>query len=91
MTLSDLQARMSYDELQTWVAYVDENGPLNPALRLEGAVARAVAPFLKNTKAKDLMPWPRQQEVELPPKDMAAQLAAKFKGLASQTNSRKKH
>lgn len=91
MTLSDLQARMSYDELQTWVAYVDENGPLSPALRIEGAIARAVSPFLKNTKLKDLMPWPRQAEVELPPKDMAAQLAAKFKGLASQTNSRKKH
>lgn len=91
MTLSDLQRRMSYQELQTWVAYVDENGPLNPALRVEGAIARAVSPFLKHTKPKDLMPWPRQPEIELEAKDMAAQLAAKFKGLASQTNSRKKH
>lgn len=91
MTLSDLQRRMSYQELQTWVAYVDENGPLNPALRIEGAIARAVSPFLKNKTPKDLMVWPRVQEFELPPADMAAQLAAKFKGLASQTNSRKKH
>ncbi len=89
MTLSDLQSRMTQSELNVWLAYVEENGPLNQSLRIESAVARAVAPFLKNVKARDLMPWPREQERELSAQEMAEQLTAKFKGLAAQTNSRK--
>jgi hypothetical protein len=85
MTLSDLQRRMSQDELQTWVAYVEENGPLNPSLRLEAAVARAISPFLKNTKPADMMLWPRKQEPIATPETTFLM----FKNLA--TASRKNH
>lgn len=62
MTVSELRWRMSQDELNLWVAYVEENGPLNSMLRIEAAVARAVSPFLKGVKPKDLMIYPREQE-----------------------------
>lgn len=55
---------MTQEELNLWVAYVAENGPLNPSLRIESAIARAVAPFMKNVKPRDLMPWPREPEQE---------------------------
>lgn len=61
MTLGELKSRMTVDELAVWRAYVDENGPLNPSLRVESAIARAVLPFLKGAKMRDLMPWPREQ------------------------------
>jgi hypothetical protein len=70
MTVSELKERMSQDELNTWVAYVDENGPLNQSLRLEAAVARAISPFLKNTKPRDLMVWPREPEEPASLKDV---------------------
>jgi hypothetical protein len=63
MTIAELKSRMSNSELQTWVAYVEENGPLSQSLRLEAAVARAVAPFLK-LKPSDLMVWPKPPEQE---------------------------
>ena len=49
---------MSYAEQQDWLLYIRENGPINPYLRLEAAIGRAVLPFLKKgTKLVDLMPW----------------------------------
>lgn len=74
---------MGQSELSMWEAYVTENGPLNASLRLESAVARAVAPFLKNAKPRDLMPWPKEPEAT-PDK-----LLLMFKNLA--TASRSKH
>lgn len=62
MTVGDLMRRMSQSELNLWVAYVEENGPLNPMLRVEAAIARAVSPFLKGVKPKDLMIYPRETE-----------------------------
>lgn len=70
MTVSELKARMTQDELNTWVAYVEENGPLNQSLRTEAAVARAVSPFLKNTKPRDFMVWPREPEKPASLKDI---------------------
>lgn len=61
-TLGELRATVTQEELGVWVAYVEENGPLNESLRLESAVARAVAPFLKHVKPRDLMVWPRKKE-----------------------------
>lgn len=55
---------MPQAELQVWASYVNENGPLNPSLRIEAAIARAVAPFIKGSKARDFMPWPREPEPE---------------------------
>lgn len=79
MTVTDLRCRMSQDEFQTWVAYVEENGPLNPSLRIESAIARAVVPFLKNAKVRDLMIWPREPEPEATPENMLLM----FKNLAA--------
>lgn len=67
MTLAELKARMTIDELSLWRAYTDENGPLFAPLRLESAVARAVLPFLKKgTQLRDLMTWPREAPRVLP-------------------------
>jgi hypothetical protein len=60
MTLVELKARMTVDELSLWRAYVEENGPLFTPLRIESAVARAALPFLRGAKMRDLMPWPRE-------------------------------
>lgn len=53
---------MAQDELNLWVSYVEKNGPLNPMLRFEAAIARAVSPFMKGVKPKDLMIYPREPE-----------------------------
>lgn len=86
MTVSDLQGRMTNAELMGWVSYVDENGPLNPILRIESAIARAVAPFMRGVKPRDLMVWPKEPEPEASPEALASLL----KSLASKTNHRKK-
>lgn len=67
MTLGELRQRMTHAELQTWAAYVDRNGPLSSALRIDAAIARAVTPFLKNAKVSDFMPWPKEPEPEATP------------------------
>lgn len=73
-TLGELK-QMTNAELQIWVAYVEENGPLNPTLRMEAAIARAAAPFMgPKVKAKDLMPFPRIPEPEADPQVMLAML-----------------
>lgn len=85
MTLEEMKQRMSADELAVWTAYVDENGPLSFPLRMESAIARAAAPFLK-AKPRDLMPWPREQEPEATPEA----LLLMFKNMAAKTRERKK-
>lgn len=85
MTVGDIQRRMTNSELMGWVAYVEENGPLNPMIRMESAIARAVVPFMRGVKPRDLMVWPKEQEPEASPES----LAALFKSLASKNNSRK--
>lgn len=76
--------------MNLWIAYIEENGPLNIALRVESAVARAVAPFLKNVKPRDLMPWPRQAEQEMDTQEMASALMAQFQALARKTEISRK-
>lgn len=88
--VGELKARVTQDEVNLWVAYIEENGPLNLALRVESAVARAVAPFLKDAKPRDLMPWPREREPEMSTEDMAAALMAQFSALARETEKNRK-
>ncbi|HEY8341768.1 MAG TPA: hypothetical protein VIK75_02005 [Calditerricola sp.] len=76
--------------MNLWVAYIEENGPLNIALRVESAVARAVAPFLRNVKPRDLMPWPKPAEQEMDTQEMASALMAQFKALARKTEISRK-
>lgn len=85
MTLTELKGRISTDELRTWEAYVEENGPLHPFLRIEAIVAKAVSPFLKNSKPKDFMPWPKEPEPEATPE----RLLLMFQGLSAA--SKRKH
>lgn len=87
--MAELKARVTQDEVNLWAAYMEENGPLNIALRVEAAVARAVAPFLKNTKPKDLMPWPKQEQ-DIETQDMASSLMAQFTALARKTEISRK-
>lgn len=59
MTVSELDARMSRAEFQSWILYIEENGPVSPMLRIDAAIARAALPFLKKgTPMSALMPWP---------------------------------
>lgn len=76
---------MPQDEMNTWVAYIEENGPLNLSLRIESAIARAVAPFLKDAKPRDLMIWPKEPEK---PADIHTVFAG-FQNLASQRTRNK--
>lgn len=84
-TLGEIRSRVTQEELGVWVAYVEENGPLNTSLRVEAAVARAVAPFLRNAKPRDLMPWPRQEKKGPTLQEMAARLK-----VAASHNKRRK-
>ena len=81
---------MPESDIGMWRAYVEENGPLNLALRFDAAVARVAAPFFKNVKPRQLMPWPREPEPELDAKAMAAALYGTFSGLAKQTKASRK-
>lgn len=85
MTTTDIRYRMPNDELLSWIAYVEENGPVNPMLRVDAAIARAVAPFIKDAKPKDFMVWPKEPEQPTTPESVFAM----FKNLATKTNSRK--
>lgn len=62
MTVAELSSRLSYAELLDWQTYADEMGPLHATTRIEWAVARAAAPFMKDAKARDLAPWPKDSE-----------------------------
>lgn len=60
MTVTELRSRMSYTELRDWQTYCEEMGPPNQSIRVEWAIARAVALFLKNVSPNDLMAWPKE-------------------------------
>jgi hypothetical protein len=85
MTLTEMGQRMTQGELQTWVAYVEENGPLNPMLRMEAMLAKIASPFFKNSKPKDWMTWPRLPEPDATPEA----LLSMFKNLSAA--SKRKH
>ena len=85
MTLTEMGQRMTQGELQTWVAYVEENGPLNPMLRMEAMLAKIASPFFTNSKPKDWMTWPRLPEPDATPEA----LLSMFKNLSAA--SKRKH
>ena len=59
---------MTQEEWQRWILYRRKNGPLNPMLRLDAALARVAAPFFgKGVKPADLMPWPQEEPEEMTP------------------------
>jgi hypothetical protein len=67
MTVGEMAQRMTTWELGGWALFEKEFGPLHHGLRLDGAVARAVHPFLKKGTPFDaLMPWPKKPEGDEP-------------------------
>jgi len=64
MTAGELRERITNAELEMWLSYVEEYGPLNLALRFDSAVARAMSSMSKEAKPRDFMPWPREPEPE---------------------------
>lgn len=81
MTVRQLRANIDYDELRGWQLFEAKNGPLHESIRFEGAIARAVAPFLQNVRPEQLMPWPVQKEEE-------ASLEGAFKLIAGVTKTK---
>jgi hypothetical protein len=62
MTVRQLRHLIDYDELRGWALFEEKYGPLHAPLRIEGAIARAIAPFLQDAKPADLMLWPKEEE-----------------------------
>jgi hypothetical protein len=69
ITVGELRERMTFAEFSNWLAFERIYGPVNPLLRLDAAVARAVAPFLKrDARVREyLMPWPKEPVEEESP------------------------
>lgn len=74
MTVAELRGRLSYSEYCNWQTYFEEMGPANIAVRFEWAIARAVSPFLKNVRPRDLAIWPKEPEKVATPQDVVALL-----------------
>ena len=67
MTVGDTIQNMTLYELRGWQLYEKEFGPLDRSLRFEGAIARALLPFLKKgTRLEELMIWPKKTEDDEP-------------------------
>ena len=85
-TAGELRATMTQEELGLYVAYMEENGPFNPMLRLEMAIARGISPFMgRGYKPKDWMLWPKVEK-----KPSLEEWAARLK-VASSQNKRRDH
>jgi len=85
MTVAELRGRLSYSEYCDWQTYFEEMGPANIAVRFEWAIARAVSPFLKNVRPRDLAIWPKEPEKVATPQDVVALLT----NMAHQTKAAK--
>jgi hypothetical protein len=73
MTVDELKERMSYEEFQRWVSYAEINGPLNPTLRNDYALARLCAMW-GSGKVRNYMPWPKEPEKEASIEDVFSTL-----------------
>ena len=67
MTVGELKDRITRYEVEGWLLYEQEWGPLHLAVRFERAIAQIGAPFFKDEagrplKVQALMPWPKQEE-----------------------------
>lgn len=61
MTVKELKSRMAYSERNDWLRYIERNGPLNPILRNDAAMAR-LAVSMTGGKMEAFMPWPKVAE-----------------------------
>lgn len=62
MTVRQLTQAIDYDELRGWALFEEQYGPLHASIRVEGAIARAVIPFLKDVTIEQMMLWPKKEE-----------------------------
>ena len=66
-------------------AYRHKNGPFNPSIRIEWAIARALAMFAsREFKPADWMVWPKEPEKEA----SVQEVFGLFKSLATQKESK---
>lgn len=83
--MQELKNRMSMSELNDWVAYIRVNGPLNPILRNDAAIARlAVSMSGKGAKMEHFMPWPKFEE----PEENPMVIFEKLKSIAAQNRKK---
>lgn len=76
---------MSLSELNDWSAYMKINGPLNPMLRNDAAIARlGVSMAGKGAKMEHFMPWPKREEQEENP----LAVFEKLKAIAAQNRKK---
>lgn len=52
---------MTISERNDWIKYIQKNGPLNPILRNDAAIARMAA-ATTGGKIGGFMPWPKVEE-----------------------------
>jgi hypothetical protein len=86
MTVGELKNRITPHEVQGWMLYEKEYGPLHLGLRIERAIAQVFAPFFKDKAGKqltmrDLMTWPlsKPEEEYAKPEDIMKLLGAVVK------------
>lgn len=80
MTVEELKSRMTLDELNGWGEYIRINGPLNPILRNDAAIARlGVSMAGRGAKMENFMPWPIKEPEPLDPEKVMAKLQAAFR------------
>lgn len=84
MTVGELKRRITPREVQGWMLYEKEFGPLHLGLRIERAIAQVGAPFFKDKAGRqltirDLMPWPREEEKVATPQDIMGLLMGTVK------------
>lgn len=76
---------MTLDELNGWVSYIELNGPINPILRNDAAIARLAATMSgKGAKIDNFMPWPKREEE---PEENPMIVFEKLKAIASQNRN----
>lgn len=68
-TITDLQSRMTLNEIKVWMAYRSKYGPMNDVRRHDRPAA-ILASILShahggNAKNKDFMPWGREEKKEV--------------------------
>lgn len=77
MTVTELKARMPMDELLAWHSYIEVNGPINPTIRNDVAIAR-LGSVMSGIKMDKLMPWPKEPEKEITVDAVASTLMRAF-------------
>lgn len=74
MTVRELKDKLSYEEAMQWGLYRKKNGPFSIQKRVEYGFALLAAIQTGSKDLKKFIPWLSEQEVEITPEMMLAQL-----------------